>query len=77
MYQVKSRKLEEFLHVHMIYWVTQEKDEFGETCWSYEDTAELRCVVAEYKSIVAKKRRISNAEIKSPAGRFHRKFEKQ
>lgn len=75
MYQVKSRKLEEFLHVHMIYWITQDKDEFGEACWIYEDTPELRRVVAEYITIVANRRRISNAEIKSPAGRFHRKPE--
>ena len=76
MYQVRSRKLEEFLHVHMIYWSSHEKDDLGETVWFYEDTDELRQVVAEYKSIVARKRRISNAEIKSAAGRVYRRPEK-
>lgn len=60
MYKVTSRKLEEFLHVHLIRWVSQDKDDFGETCWLYEDTDELRRVVHEYKTIVAKNRRLSN-----------------
>lgn len=74
MYYVKSRKLEEFLHVHMIYWISQDKDEFGDTVWAYEDSEELRRIVSEYKALIEQKRRLSNAKVKSSSvSRFYRK----
>lgn len=77
MYPVRSRKLEAFLHAHMVYWVSQDKDEFGETCWHYEDTDELRRVVAEYLHIVETRRRLSNADPKTLGDRIYRSSEKR
>lgn len=73
MFQTTSRRLEEFLHVHLIRWVSQDKDEYGDTQWTYEDTEELRRVVVEFKSIMKKDRRLSNAEVKTFGGKVYRK----
>lgn len=77
MYTVRSRKLEDFLHVHFIAWVSQDKDEFGETFWVYEETDELRRVVNEYRTLIEReKRRLSNAEPKTFGSRVYRKPQK-
>lgn len=53
MFETASKKLEEFIHVHHIRWVSSHRNPDGLTVWVYERTPRLDAVVEEYRQIVA------------------------
>lgn len=61
MFEVRNRKLEQFLHIHGIAFVRWYKDVDMTTTWVYEDTDELRRVVAEFQEIQERRARIRRA----------------
>lgn len=55
-YETSNRKLENFLFVHDIFHVRWYKNPIdGLTVWVYDDTHELRRVVAEYMEIALRR----------------------
>lgn len=55
LFTTRSRKLEQFLYVHDIHFLTWRKDIDGMTEWCYEPTKELFRVVNEWRDIQQKK----------------------
>lgn len=51
-----NMKLEQFLFVHDIKFVSWRKNDDGLTEWTYTDTAELQRVVAEFREIEQRRR---------------------
>ncbi len=51
-----NMRLEQFLFVHDIRFISWSKTEDGLTCWTYERTPELERVVQEYKEIDQRRR---------------------
>lgn len=55
-FETSNRKLEQFLFAHFIRHESWYKSDDEMTVWVYQDTPELRAVVAEYKELVSKNR---------------------
>ena len=51
-----NRKLEQFLYLHDIIFVSWRKNDDDMTEWTYKDTEELQRVVAEFKEIEQRRR---------------------
>lgn len=51
LFQTRNRKLEQFLHLHDIHFIAQEKDHEGMNVWKYEQTPEFERVFAEWQEI--------------------------
>lgn len=56
-FETRNRKLENFLYIHDIHFSHFKKDADNMTVWVYEDTDELRRVVAEFKEISERRER--------------------
>ena len=50
----RSRRLEQFFHVHAIHFVRQYKDEEGMNVWEYARTPETERILAEFKAVLAR-----------------------
>jgi hypothetical protein len=55
-FETMNRKLEQFLYLHGISHMSQYKNVDGMNVWVYNDTDNLRRVVAEFRSIWGQKR---------------------
>ena len=61
-FKTANAKLEQFLFVHDIRFISYEKNSDGLTEWTYLITAELQRVVAEYREIDARRQTRRKAE---------------
>ena len=61
-FKTANYKLEQFLFVHDIRFISYEKNEDGLTEWTYPITAELERVVAEFREIDARRQAWRRAE---------------
>ena len=46
--EVRNRKIEQFLYLHGVDFISQDKDLEGLTVWRYEDNKENRRIIDEY-----------------------------
>lgn len=58
LFQTRNRRLEQFLYIHDIRFVSCIKDHEGMTVWLYEPTPELNSVVKEWREIQKRKEAI-------------------
>lgn len=54
-YQIRDKRLEQFLFCHDIFFETSYRDEFGSTVWVYADTELIRSVLMEWKEILKRR----------------------
>lgn len=54
-FTTRSRKLEQFLFAHAVDFTTCGKDEEGMTYWTYDDTDEVRHIVAEFREALRRR----------------------
>lgn len=59
LFETTSKKLEEFLYVHLILWAKSYINDDGETVWIYLRNEEFDRVLEEFRAI-QKKRRMRN-----------------
>lgn len=52
-FETSNRKLEQFLFAHFIRYKSWYKSDDNMTVWVYDDTPEVKKVVAEYRALVA------------------------
>lgn len=55
-FETSSRKLEQFLFLHDIRYVSLRKDDDGMTVWGYNPTPETMHIVNEYRDILARRK---------------------
>ena len=47
--KIRSRNLEQFFFAHGVDFISQGKDELGDTVWEYERTPETEFILAEFR----------------------------
>ena len=70
-FQIRDRRLEQFLFYHDIFFVDSHQCEDGSMIWEYEDCPYFREVLLEWKEILVrrKQRRINGVEYTTPLPR--------